>query len=125
MTEFKNTPSRSETQNILGSWRSCKTDRDRYGFIQRIKVPYPEIAVNFTHIMEESNAEPNPSRVESPIRNQTGFFILNIAIFLLLLVGSWFLWHSFSQGNLRNDAQSIYNDYTNVVTNHILPKFRR
>jgi hypothetical protein len=62
---------------------------------------------------------------EHPLKNQHGFFMINLAIFVLLLVGVWFLWHSYSQGRLQNDALSIFNDYSEAITKHILPKIRQ
>lgn len=47
------TPCRQDAVNIAGSWRSCKTDRDRHDFIKKLKKINPQMAERFSCLLKE------------------------------------------------------------------------
>ena len=53
------------------------------------------------------------SRV-SPLRNNRGG-ILGIIIVILALIGAWYMYQSYTRGQVKKNLKSISNDYVNGV----------
>ena len=61
--------------------------------------------------MNSVNTTKNLAR---PLRNQNGGVIF-IIIFLLALIGAWYLYHSYTQGHVKSNLKSITNDYEHGI----------
>ena len=60
-----------------------------------------------------------PNQPLTPLHSNHGFFVVHITTFMLTLIGIWFLWHSYTKGEMKQDIQTIYNDYSEVMQKYI------
>jgi hypothetical protein len=57
------------------------------------------------------NKSKNPA---GPLRNQRGGVIFVIMVFLAL-VGAWYMYQSYTRGQVKNNLKSITNDYEHGI----------
>jgi hypothetical protein len=55
-----------------------------------------------------------PKNPAGPIRNQHGG-VIGIIIILLALIGAWYLYQSYTRGNVKGNLKSITNDYEHGI----------
>jgi hypothetical protein len=56
------------------------------------------------------NSAATIKKLTSPLRNQRGG-VIGIIIFLLALIGAWYLYQSYTRGQVKSNLKSITNDY--------------
>jgi hypothetical protein len=56
--------------------------------------------------------------LSGPLRNQRGS-IIGLLIFLLALVGAWYLYQSYNRGQVKSNLKTISNDYVHGVQHGI------
>ncbi len=61
--------------------------------------------------MNSDNTSKNLAR---PLQNQRGG-IIGIIMLLLALIGAWYLYQSYSQGQVKSNLKSISNDYVHGI----------
>ena len=57
-------------------------------------------------------------KLAHPLRNQKGG-LLGIIIFLLALVGAWYIYQSYTRGHVKSDLKTITNDYERGIKHGI------
>ena len=63
----------------------------------------------------------NTSRnLARPLRNQHGG-VIGIIMFILALIGAWYLYQSYSRGQVKSNLKSISNDYVHGIKKIIPP----
>jgi hypothetical protein len=63
----------------------------------------------------------NKTRIlAGPLRNQHGG-VISIIIILLALVGAWYLYQSYTRGQVKSNLKSITNDYEHGIKKIIPP----
>jgi len=67
--------------------------------------------------MNSDNTTKNPA---GPLRNQHGG-VIGIIIFLLALIGAWYLYQSYTRGQVKSNLKSITNDYERGIKKIIPP----
>jgi hypothetical protein len=60
------------------------------------------------------NSVNTTKKLVGPLRNQHGGVIV-IIIFLLALIGAWYLYQSYTRGQVKTNLKSITNDYEQGV----------
>jgi hypothetical protein len=68
--------------------------------------------------MNSVNSTKNPAE---PLRNQHGGVIIGIIIILLALIGAWYLYQSYTRGQVKSDLKTITNDYEHGIKKVIPP----
>ena len=56
------------------------------------------------------NSDKTTKNPAGPLRNQHGG-VIGIIIFLLALIGAWYLYQSYTRGQVKSNLKSISNDY--------------
>jgi len=56
----------------------------------------------------------------APLRNQRGG-VIGIIIILLALVGAWYMYQSYTRGQVKSNLRSITNDYKHGIKTIIPP----
>jgi len=54
------------------------------------------------------------TRLIGPLRNQRGG-VIGIIIFLLALVGAWYMYQSYTRGSVKSNLKSITHDYEHGI----------
>ena len=54
------------------------------------------------------------TKLVSPLRSQRGD-IIGIILFLLALIGAWYLYQSYSRGQVKHNLKAISNDYLHGI----------
>jgi hypothetical protein len=49
-----------------------------------------------------------------PVRNQRGGVIV-VIVFLLALIGAWYMYQSYTRGQVKSNLKSITNDYEHGI----------
>lgn len=57
----------------------------------------------------------------SPLRNQHGS-VIGIIILLLALVGAWYIYQSYTRGQVKSNLKSITSDYEHGIKKMITPR---
>jgi hypothetical protein len=60
------------------------------------------------------NSVNTTKNLAGPLRNQHGGAI-GIILFLLALVGAWYLYQSYTRGQVKSNLKSITNDYEHGI----------
>jgi len=60
------------------------------------------------------NSVNKSKNLAGPLRNQQGGVIV-VIMFLLALVGAWYLYQSYSRGQVKSNLKSISNDYQHGI----------
>jgi hypothetical protein len=55
-----------------------------------------------------------------PLRNQHGG-VLVVIVFLLALIGAWYMYQSYTRGQVKSNLKSITNDYERGIKKIIPP----
>jgi hypothetical protein len=76
----------------------------------RRELPVPEITPQGVS-MNSVNASEN---LAEPLRNQRGG-VIGIIIFLLALIGAWYMYQSYTRGQVKSNLKSITNDYEHGI----------
>jgi hypothetical protein len=61
--------------------------------------------------MNSGNTAGNPAGL---LRNQRGG-VIGIIIFLLALIGAWYMYQSYTRGQVKSNLKSITNDYEHGI----------
>lgn len=56
------------------------------------------------------NSVTTTNKLAGPLRNQNGG-VIGIIVILLALVGAWYLYQSYTRGQVKSNMKSITNDY--------------
>lgn len=56
------------------------------------------------------NSDNNTKHLPDPIRNQHGGVIV-VIMFILALIGAWYMYQSYTRGQVKSNLKSITNDY--------------
>jgi hypothetical protein len=56
------------------------------------------------------NSVTTTKKPAGPLRNQNGG-VIGIIVVLLALIGAWYLYQSYSRGQVKSNLKSITNDY--------------
>lgn len=60
------------------------------------------------------NSANTTKSLAAPLRNRNGGVIV-IIMFLLALIGAWYLYHSYTEGHVKGNLKSITNDYEHGI----------
>jgi len=60
------------------------------------------------------NSVDTTKKLAGPLRNQNGGVIV-IIVFLLALIGAWYLYQSYTGGHVKSNLKSITNDYEHGI----------
>ena len=60
------------------------------------------------------NSVKTTKNLTGPLRNQHGG-VIGIIIFLLALVGAWYVYQSYTRGQVKSNLKSITNDYEHGI----------
>ena len=66
------------------------------------------------------NSVNTTKNLANPLRNQHGG-VIGIIIFLLALIGAWYLYQSYTRGQVKSNLKSISNDYVHGIKKIIPP----
>jgi len=66
------------------------------------------------------NSVSTTENLAGPLRNQRGGAI-GIIIFLLALIGAWYMYQSYTRGQVKSNLKSITNDYEHGIKKIIPP----
>jgi len=61
--------------------------------------------------MNSVTTRKNPA---GPLRNQRGGVIV-VIVFLLALIGAWYMYQSYTRGQVKNNLKSITSDYEHGI----------
>jgi hypothetical protein len=59
-------------------------------------------------------------KLSSPLRNRRGG-VIGIIVFLLALIGAWYMYQSYTGGHVKSNLKSITNDYEHGIKKIIPP----
>jgi len=60
------------------------------------------------------NSVNNTKILAGPLRNQHGGVIV-VIVFLLALIGAWYMYQSYTRGQVKSNLKSITNDYEHGI----------
>jgi hypothetical protein len=66
------------------------------------------------------NSVNTSKHLPGPLRNQRGG-VIGIIIFLLALIGAWYLYQSYTRGQVKSNLKTITNDYEHGIKKIIPP----
>ena len=66
------------------------------------------------------NSVNTTKKLAGPLHNQNGGVIV-IIVFLLALIGAWYLYQSYTKGQVKSNLKTITNDYEHGIKKIIPP----